>query len=129
MPPHFVLPKTSFIELFYGSSIDITCQANGMPKPKVKWIEGAFLINFFLFISKLIMHVNFCLKGSFDANQLIDLTSELTNIDILRIHNLNSSMNFTCQAQNSFGLIVFNLSILAKGMCFSPLFLFFCYFK
>jgi hypothetical protein len=40
MPPTFVLPKRSLIELEYGKSINLTCQANGLPKPRVRWIEG-----------------------------------------------------------------------------------------
>ena len=43
MPPNFVLPKSSIIELDYGGSVNITCQANGMPKPRVKWQEGVCL--------------------------------------------------------------------------------------
>ena len=38
-----------------------------------------------------------------------------SNMNVLRLHNLNESRNFTCQAQNSFGLVVFNLSIVIKG--------------
>ena len=37
------------------------------------------------------------------------------NIDILQIEHFNASRNFTCQAQNSFGMIVFNLSLVMKG--------------
>lgn len=40
MPPTFVLPKRSVVEVEYGKSINLTCQANGSPKPKVRWIEG-----------------------------------------------------------------------------------------
>ena len=40
MPPSFLLPKSSVYELDYGGSANITCQANGMPKPRVKWQEG-----------------------------------------------------------------------------------------
>jgi hypothetical protein len=38
------------------------------------------------------------------------------NIDILRIQNLTESKNFTCHAQNTFGLVVFNMSIVIKGI-------------
>ena len=41
MPPSFVLPKRSIVEVEYGKSINLTCQANGLPKPRVRWIEGA----------------------------------------------------------------------------------------
>jgi hypothetical protein len=37
------------------------------------------------------------------------------NVDILRLVNLTESRNFTCQAQNSFGLVVYNLSLVIKG--------------
>ncbi len=37
------------------------------------------------------------------------------NVDILRLKNLTESKNFTCQAQNSFGLVVYNLSLVIKG--------------
>ncbi|CAF0709711.1 unnamed protein product [Brachionus calyciflorus] len=40
MPPNFVLPKRSTIELEYGTSINLTCNANGMPRPRVKWLEA-----------------------------------------------------------------------------------------
>src|SRR6185312_8251061 len=36
-------------------------------------------------------------------------------IDVLRVHNITESHNFTCQAQNAFGLIVYNLSVVVKG--------------
>ena len=29
-------------EVELGGSVNITCQANGMPKPRVKWQEGLF---------------------------------------------------------------------------------------
>jgi hypothetical protein len=41
MPPTFIAPKRSMIEVEYGSSLNITCMANGMPQPRVKWLEGA----------------------------------------------------------------------------------------
>lgn len=37
------------------------------------------------------------------------------NIDILQLHNITESKNYTCQAQNSFGLVVLNLSLVIKG--------------
>ena len=56
MPPSFVLPKRSIVEVDYGKSINLTCQANGMPKPRVRWIEGVvtfcfcfFFVNLFFF--------------------------------------------------------------------------------
>lgn len=50
MPPTFVLPKRSLIELEYGKSINLTCQANGLPKPRVRWIEGVCLFSSYLII-------------------------------------------------------------------------------
>ena len=37
------------------------------------------------------------------------------NMHILQIENVTETRNFTCQAQNSFGLVVFNLSLVIKG--------------
>ena len=37
------------------------------------------------------------------------------NMHVLRIENVTETRNFTCQAQNSFGLVVFNLSLVIKG--------------
>lgn len=46
MVPRFISPKRSLIELNYGSSINVTCNANGMPRPRVKWLEGVcFILN------------------------------------------------------------------------------------
>jgi hypothetical protein len=50
MPPTFVLPKRSLIELEYGKSINLTCQANGLPKPRVRWIEGVCLFSSYLIL-------------------------------------------------------------------------------
>ncbi len=40
MPPIFIYPKRTVFELDYGTSVNITCQANGTPKPRVKWLES-----------------------------------------------------------------------------------------
>jgi hypothetical protein len=40
------------------------------------------------------------------------------NVDIIEIKNINETRNFTCHAQNSFGLIIFNLSVVLKGNLF-----------
>ncbi len=40
MPPSFILPKRSVIELEYGSAINLSCHASGMPRPRVRWHEG-----------------------------------------------------------------------------------------
>ena len=42
-----------------------------------------------------------------------------TNVDILQLKNLTLSKNLICQAQNSFGLVFFNLTLLIKGKYFS----------
>jgi len=59
MPPSFVLPKRSIVEVDYGKSINLTCQANGLPKPRVRWIEGVvtwfwFFLLFYFFLFKFI---------------------------------------------------------------------------
>ena len=74
-------------------------------------------------------------EGNFNLNQIVDviesneqtsshaynhsyfLTNKNlpTNIHVLRIHHINESKNYSCQAQNSFGLVVFNLSLIIKG--------------
>ena len=38
-----------------------------------------------------------------------------SNIHVLRLENMTTSKNFTCQAQNSFGLVVYNLTVVIKG--------------
>jgi hypothetical protein len=38
-----------------------------------------------------------------------------SNVDVLRIENLTESRNFTCRAHNTYGLVVFNLSLVIKG--------------
>ncbi len=45
MPPSFLSPKRSVVEVEYGSSVNLTCSANGMPKPKVRWREGVCFHN------------------------------------------------------------------------------------
>jgi hypothetical protein len=40
MPPVIISPKRSVIELERGSSINVSCYGNGMPRPVVKWREG-----------------------------------------------------------------------------------------
>jgi len=42
-------------------------------------------------------------------------TSGALNVDVLQLINMTESKNFTCQAQNSFGLVVFNLTLVIKG--------------
>ena len=48
MPPTFISPKRSVIELEYGSSINLTCHASGMPRPRVRWHEGVCCMHFVL---------------------------------------------------------------------------------
>ena len=38
-----------------------------------------------------------------------------SNVHVLRLENVTTSKNFTCQAQNSFGLVVYNLTVVIKG--------------
>jgi hypothetical protein len=38
-----------------------------------------------------------------------------SNVHVLRLANVTTSKNFTCQAQNSFGLVVYNLTVVIKG--------------
>jgi len=65
MPPSFVLPKRSIVEVDYGKSINLTCQANGLPKPRVRWIEGVvtwfwfFLLFYFFCLNLLKCYVYF----------------------------------------------------------------------
>lgn len=51
---------------------------------------------------------------------------QLVNVDVLHLVNVTESKNFTCQAQNSFGLVVFNLTLVIKGNLTYFLFLCFC---
>lgn len=60
MPPSFISPKRSVMELEYGSSANITCNANGMPRPRVRWHEGVcawvFIFNIHSFFNlKLVL--------------------------------------------------------------------------
>ncbi len=48
-------------------------------------------------------------------SELMSSTYLPSNIQVLQIVQLRESLNFTCQAQNSFGLVVFNLSLVVKG--------------
>ena len=71
----------------------------------------------------------FCLiKGVISFNQQnVDLITEVNsnnydstnignnNVDILRNVDFKDPKNYSCQAQNNFGLVVFNLSIVLKG--------------
>jgi hypothetical protein len=45
----------------------------------------------------------------------INVNSIGNNNDILRIVDFKEPKNYSCQAQNNFGLVVFNLSIVLKG--------------
>lgn len=69
-----------------------------------------------------------CNSGDFSLKQLNENTgvrlarstlSSLSlmnsNVHVLRLTSVNQSRNYTCQAQNSFGLVVFNLTLLIKG--------------
>jgi hypothetical protein len=50
------------------------------------------------------------------------------NIDVLKVVDFKEPKNYSCQAQNYFGLVVFNLSIVLKGkylFILACLFLFF----
>lgn len=49
------------------------------------------------------------------------------NVDVLYIMDIKEPKNFTCQAQNYFGLVMFNLTITVKGKSF--FFILFIYFK
>jgi len=68
------------------------------------------------------------LAGDFKPNQLIEEPDNQfadslqasasylpSNVHTLQITNASQSRNYTCQAQNSFGLVVFNLTLVIKG--------------
>ncbi len=48
----------------------------------------------------------------------MDLTSDgystSTNVDILQIKFFNKTKSYTCQAQNSFGLVVHNITVFLR---------------
>ncbi len=56
-------------------------------------------------------------EGAISDKQIFSATNANlpTNIRILQITHFNESRNFTCEAQNSFGLVVFKLSLVMKG--------------
>ena len=41
--------------------------------------------------------------------------SVASNVSVLQLKHINESRNFTCQAQNTIGLVLFNLSLVIKG--------------
>jgi len=43
MPPSFMAPKRYLYEVEYGTSLNITCHASGMPRPRVRWRTGVFV--------------------------------------------------------------------------------------
>lgn len=49
-------------------------------------------------------------------NDLATTTNAAINVDLLQLINMTESRNFTCQAQNSFGLVLFNLTLIIKGI-------------
>lgn len=46
-----------------------------------------------------------------------------SNVSVLQLKHINESRNFTCQAQNTIGLVLFNLSLVIKGNLLLLLFL------
>lgn len=52
----------------------------------------------------------------FSNNDLATTTNAAINVDLLQLINMTESRNFTCQAQNSFGLVLFNLTLIIKGI-------------
>ncbi|CAF0709715.1 unnamed protein product [Brachionus calyciflorus] len=103
MPPNFVLPKRSTIELEYGTSINLTCNANGMPRPRVKWLEGN--LNQILDLSDSNdINANKVYSDRINRVNIVSANSRNLpiNVDILQLHNLTQTKNFTCQAQNTF---------------------------
>ena len=53
----------------------------------------------------------------------VTTSSTALNVDVLQVTNATESRNFTCQAQNSFGLVLFNLTLVVKGKQINIIFL------
>lgn len=53
-------------------------------------------------------------QSSSSSSSALTTTGAL-NLDVLQLINITESKNFTCQAQNSFGLVVYNLTVVIKG--------------
>jgi hypothetical protein len=51
-----------------------------------------------------------------------------SSVDVLIVENLTEARNFTCRAHNTYGLVVFNLSLVIKGNLLNIVFFFyFCF--
>lgn len=88
VPPRFSIPPTNQ-EVMPGGSVNLTCVAVGSPMPYVKWTMG-----------------------------LVELTKEEEmpmGRNVLEVTNIRESVNYTCVAISSLGMIEATAQVTVKG--------------
>ncbi len=88
VPPRFSIPPTNQ-EVMPGGSVNLTCVAVGSPMPYVKWMMG-----------------------------LVELTKEEEmpmGRNVLEVTNIRESVNYTCVAISSLGMIEATAQVTVKG--------------
>ena len=88
VPPHFTIPPESSYDVMVGSSLNVTCVAVGSPMPHVKWQ-----------------------KGSQDITGDIPLMGK----NVLELHNIQDSANYTCVAASKLGIIETSTLVKVQG--------------
>lgn len=88
VPPRFSIPPTNH-EVMPGGSVNLTCVAVGAPMPHVKWMSGE-----------------------------VELTREEeipVGRNVLELTNIRQSVNYTCVAISSLGMIETTAQVVVKG--------------
>ena len=88
VPPHFSQPPVN-MAVFPGSDVNLTCVAAGSPEPYVSWHRGG-----------------------------VNLTPEdqiPRGTNILVLHDVRESANYTCVAENHLGKIAEMAKLTIKG--------------
>ena len=88
VPPHFTIPPEPSYDVMVGSSLNVTCVAVGSPMPHVKWQKGAQ-----------------------------DITGDipLMGKNVLELHNIQDSANYTCVAASKLGIIETTTLVKVQG--------------
>lgn len=90
VPPYFTIPPDRRYFLMPGSSINLTCVANGSPMPNMTWKKGS-----------------------------IDLPQEgpvAVGRNVLRLENVKESANYTCVAASKHGRVEVTTEIVVKSL-------------
>ena len=90
VPPQFSIKPDPVYEVMMGSDLNLTCVAYGSPMPFVKWRKGLS----------------------------VDMTPDEhlpTGRNVLQLHNLQQSANYTCVAVSVFGQI--DVTTMVKVQC------------